>query len=61
MDLKSYKTLGPGANVITDFLSVIYIFSYLARMFVRLGWRSLTKTNTLAYYENPLFMGKEVL
>jgi len=45
--------LPPGANVIKLFLSVIYGFSYLARVFVigKLFWSSLT--NTLAYHENP--------
>ena len=27
-------------------------------MFVRLGWKSLPRTNTLAYYENSLITGK---
>jgi hypothetical protein len=34
------------------FLSVIYGFSYKDIVFVRLGWKSLPGTNTLAYYEN---------
>jgi hypothetical protein len=34
------------------FLSVICVFSYLARVFVRQDWKSLPMTNTLAYYEN---------
>jgi hypothetical protein len=42
----------PGAIVI-KFLSVIYRFSYKARVFVRLDWKSFPMTNTLAYYENP--------
>ncbi len=41
-----------GANVIKLFLSVIYKFSYQARVFVRLGLKSMPGTNTLAYYEN---------
>ncbi len=40
----------PGANVIDLFLSVIYGFSYQATAFVRLSWKSLPGTNTLAYY-----------
>ena len=35
------------------FLSIIDGFSYLARMFVRLSWKSLPRTSNLAYYENP--------
>jgi hypothetical protein len=42
----------PGANVIKLFWSVTYRFSHLARVFVRLGLKSLPRTNTLAYYEN---------
>ncbi len=49
-----------GANVIKLFLSVIYGFLYLARVFVRLYWKSLPMTNTLAYYKNPKFTDKEV-
>jgi hypothetical protein len=44
--------MGPGANVIKLFWSVIYIFLYKARVFVRLGLKSLPRTNTVAYYEN---------
>ncbi len=52
-DVQRFITSGPGANVIKLFLSVIYGFSYLARVFVigKLFWSSLT--NTLAYHENP--------
>ncbi len=42
----------PGANVIKLLLSAIYGFSYKARVFVRLGLKSLPGTKTLAYYEN---------
>ncbi len=31
------------------FLSTIYEFLYQARVFIRLGWKSLQGTNTLAY------------
>jgi hypothetical protein len=41
-----------GANVIKLFLFVTYRFSYKDTAFVRLGWKSLPWTNTLAYYEN---------
>jgi hypothetical protein len=41
-----------GANVIKLFWSVIYRFSDLARVFVRLGLKSLPRTNPLAYNEN---------
>jgi hypothetical protein len=44
--------LAPGANVIKPFLSVIYRFPYYARVFVRLDWKSLRMTNTVAYYKN---------
>ncbi len=37
-----------GVNAIKLFLSVIYEFSYKARVFARLGWKSLPGTNTLA-------------
>ncbi len=50
--LKSFITLDPGANVKKLFLPMIYVFLYLARVFVRLDWKSLPMTNTLAYYEN---------
>ncbi len=44
-----YFTSGP--NVIKLFTTVIYEFSYLARVFVRIGLKSLSGTNTPAYYE----------
>ncbi len=44
--------LGPGANVIKLILSVIYRYSYKSRGFVRLGWKSLPGTNSLAHFEN---------
>jgi hypothetical protein len=40
----------PGANVIKLFMSVIYGFSYYARVYVRLDQKSLPMTNTQAYY-----------
>jgi hypothetical protein len=49
---KSCITLTPGAGVRKLFLSVIYGFSYLATVFVRLDWKILRMTNTLAYYKN---------
>ncbi len=39
----------PGANVIKLFMSIIYSFSYEARVLVRIGSKSLPGTNTLAY------------
>jgi len=36
-------------------------FWRLARVFVRLGWKSLSEKNTLAYYENSLIADKKVL
>jgi hypothetical protein len=36
------------ANAIKLFLSVIYRFSYLARVFVIIDWKSFPMTNTLA-------------
>jgi hypothetical protein len=47
--------LAPRANVIKLSFFVIYEFSYQARVFVRLGWKSLPRTNTPAYYENWKF------
>jgi hypothetical protein len=44
--------LGPGANVMKHFTAIIYEFLCQAKVFVRLGWKSLPDTNTLAYYEN---------
>ncbi len=42
----------PGVNAIKLFLPVTNEFSYKARVFARLGWKSLPGTNTLALYEN---------
>jgi hypothetical protein len=39
--LKSFITIAPGANDIKLFVSVIYEFSYYAKMFVRIGWKRL--------------------
>jgi hypothetical protein len=41
-----------GANIIKLFVFVIKQISYLAGVFVTLGWKSLPQTNTIAYYEN---------
>jgi hypothetical protein len=41
-----------GANVLKPYLTVIFKFLYSAGGFIRLGWKSLSGTNTLAYYEN---------
>ncbi len=49
----------PGANVIKPLLSVIYVFSFESRAFVKLGYKSLIGTNTLAYYESLLIMDKK--
>ncbi len=49
---KLYTTLATGADVIKHVLSVIYRFSHYARVFIRLGWKSLPSTNALAYYEH---------
>ncbi len=54
---KSFITLTPGANVLKLFLSVIYGFLYIARMFVRLDCKSLSMTNTLAYYKSFITLG----
>jgi len=43
----------PGLNDIKRFLSMIYGFLYLARVFVILDWKSLPVKNTLAYYKKP--------
>jgi hypothetical protein len=52
MDVKVLIKLAPWASDIKLFTSVIYQSSNLARVFVRLGWKGLPGTNTLAYYEN---------
>jgi hypothetical protein len=44
--VKSFITLGPEHNVIKLFWPVIYRFVYLARVFVRLDWKSLPMTKT---------------
>ncbi len=41
----------PWANVI-KLLSLIYVFLYQARVFVRIGWKCLPSKNILAYCEN---------
>ncbi len=40
-------------------MSIIYEFSDEARVFVRLGWKSLPGTNTLTYYKNSQIADKE--
>ncbi len=40
------------AQCYKTFLSVNCVFSYYARVFVRLCWKSLPGTNTLAYYKD---------
>jgi hypothetical protein len=45
-------SLSPGANVIKLFLSLIYGFSYKTRVFIRLVWKNLPMTITVAYYED---------
>jgi len=39
-------SLTPADDVIKPFLPVIYKFSYYARVFLRIGWKSLSGTNT---------------
>ncbi len=46
----AYNTRG---QCYKTFLSVIYGFLNQARVFVRLDWKNLPMTNTLADYENP--------
>jgi hypothetical protein len=50
--------LPSGDNVIKLFTDVIYGFR-TKLVFVRLDWKSLPRTNTLAYYKNPLFTDKK--
>ncbi len=42
----------PRAQCYKTFLSVTYEFLFYARVFVRLGWKSLPGTNSPLYYEN---------
>ncbi len=49
---KSFIALGPGASTIKLITAVIYEGWGLPTN-IRLGWKSLPGTNTLAYYENP--------
>ncbi len=49
---KVFAILSPEPNVIKLFTSVIDELSYYARLFIRLCWKRLSGTNTLAYYEN---------
>ncbi len=46
----TYNTRG---QCYKTFLSMIYGFLHQARVFVRLDWKILPMTNTLADYENP--------
>jgi hypothetical protein len=41
------------------FMSIIYSFLYQARVFLRISWKRLPGSNTLAYYESPSFTDKE--
>ncbi len=50
MELKRFIMQALGAIVIKN--SVVCEFSYQARVFVRIGWKSLLGTNGLAYYNN---------
>ncbi len=50
---RNWITLNIRGQCYKTFLSVINRFSYYTRLFVRLGWKSLPRTNTLAYYKNP--------
>jgi hypothetical protein len=56
IEKKSFKTFFLIATIwrqcYKTFLPIIDLFQYKARVFVRLGWKSLPGTNTLAYYEN---------
>jgi hypothetical protein len=45
----------PGANVIKLLLSVIYRFSYLARVFVKLDYKSLQMTNTSLLQKSVIY------
>ncbi len=57
--LKKYYNIGP-RNHFKTFLSVIHQFSCQARVLVRLGCKSLPRSNTLAYYENLKIRDKKV-
>ncbi len=48
-DEKSFIKFAPGRDVTKLFTVVIYEFSYQARVFVLLVWKSLPKANMLAY------------
>jgi hypothetical protein len=50
--IKCFITLAPGADAIKRFISVIYEFFLYDRVFVRIGWKGLPGTNTLAFYKN---------
>jgi hypothetical protein len=56
-DVKSLITLGSEPNairVLTSLISGVLKGSLLASPTdIRLNWKGLPKTNTLAYYENP--------
>jgi hypothetical protein len=45
-------TFKPEHNVVKLCMSEINLFLYKARVFVRIGWKSLPGTNILAYYKN---------
>jgi hypothetical protein len=46
---KMFMKLTTGVNLVKLFTSVTYEFLYSARLFVKLGWKSLPGTNTIAY------------
>ncbi len=49
--LMHFSKVQPGLNLIKLFTVAVYEFWYWARVFVRLGWKSLPRTNALAYFE----------
>jgi hypothetical protein len=51
---KKFYNIGTWANGI-KINAIIYKFSHLASVFVRLGWKRLPMTNTLAYFKNKKF------
>ncbi len=57
----TWLTTSAGPNVKKLFTIVIYEYCYKARVFVRLDRKSLTMTNTLAYYEILKLPTKKVL
>ncbi len=49
---KKITTLASGLNVLKIYTHVIDEFLYKARAFLRINWKSLEGTSTLAYYKN---------